>query len=292
MAGARLIFLSILALFPLTQLEATVVAVFTHVEGQVEVQRGSDTQDRFPARVGQALASGDTVFTGEDGRADISVRSGVMQNVRLGSGRAWQAPSGRGLARGPVFIRAVVAAVYRDASGRPQILLPRWTRVVGLPFGLNWAREFPDADKARLYIYDQAGQQVLALSGVGGATIPSGSLGAGEDFRWRLVSAEDDLLATGGFRIISPDDLAGVRQRLAETDVDSDDTTVDWGVLEQVAILVDEELYLQAARMLASAIQRRPEDEVLMEWLLWTAQLAAAGHPYPADNEPADGALR
>src|SRR5690606_17406746 len=62
---------------------------------------------------------------------------------------------------------------------------------------------------------------------------------------------------------------------------------VDWMALQQAAVLVDEELYLLAGRLLADASARRPDDPVLQTWQRWVARMAASPAQLPSRKKAA-----
>lgn len=253
-----------------------VVAIVTAVEGEARIERaGAAGTER--AEPGIGLSGGDVLVTGPSGRASLSVLAGVAQELRIDGDRRWAAPRGApGLAWAPGLRSERVAAVLRDANALPSLVLPRWTRTSGLPFGLNWSREFPDAGRSRLRILGQDGRQLLELEGEGGVVIPSGALAAGRTYGWELVPEQGDTLASGRFHIIAGEDLERIRGRLRAAGEVAGGEGLDWGTLQQASVLVDEELYLHAGRILAEAIERRPGDAVLGQWMRWLERLAGS----------------
>lgn len=270
---------------------ADVVAVVTAIRGEVTVERaGSEVSEA--AEIGAGLAPGDALRTAPGAFATVMLHAGPVRQIDLAGDRRWQAPAlAAGLAWAPGLRTERVAAVFRSADLPPSILLPRWTRSEGLPFGLNWSREFPELDVGRVRIFDldaddDSGYQ-LQLEGRRGVVIPGGSLTTGRHYRWQLLGETETALATGHFEVIGPAALAKVRSRLAALPEIELGEAVDWMVLQQTAVLVDEQLYLLAGRLLAEAVERRPDDEVLRSWMVWVARMAASPAQLPSRKNAA-----
>lgn len=266
--------------------ETGVVALVASVRGDVTIERaGADTVER--AEPGTGLRAGDAVQTAPGASAGIVVYSGAVRDLPLDGDRRWVAPAGTGtgMAWAPGLRTERVAAVFRSADLPSSILLPRWTRSEGLPFGLNWSREFPSLEHASLLVFDASAESAeprLRLEGARGVVIPGGSLASGRIYRWQLLDAVGTEQASGHFEVIAPAALERVRGRLAALpDNAGEDAGVDWMALQQAAVLVDEELYLLAGRLLADAGARRPDDLVLQSWQRWVARMAASPAQLP-----------
>ena len=266
------------------------VALVTTINGDVRIEREGEAKG-VAAEAGAGLRPGDALVTAPQASASLVLYSGPVRTLSLDGGRRWLAPAGQGIAWAPGLRTERVAAVFRSADLPPSILLPRWTRSEGLPFGLNWSREFPDLEEATLSVFrldEPGGEPTLQLSGKKGVVIPGGSLAAGQAYRWQLSDAGMNVVASGQFEIISSEALESIRRRLAELPENPEgQSDVDWMALQQAAVLVDEELYLLAGRLLADASARRPDDPVLQTWQRWVARMAASPAQLPSRKKAA-----
>src|SRR5690606_11706825 len=198
--------------------EPGVVALVTTINGDVRIEREGEAKG-VAAEAGAGLRPGDALVTAPQASASLVLYSGPVRTLSLDGGRRWLAPAGQGLAWAPGLRTERGAAVVRRPDLPPSILLPRWTRSEGLPFGQNWSREFPDLEEATLSVFrldEPGGEPTLQLSGKKGVVIPGGSLAAGQAYRWQLSDAGMNVVASGQFEIISSEALESIRRRLAE----------------------------------------------------------------------------
>lgn len=235
------------------------------------------------AGIGDGIWKDDVVKTGSDSWAVIHLPRSSSRIVRIGADATWRAGeiAAEPIPWVPSRSNSVPGAPSRGEDDYANLLLPRFSKISRLPFRISWRIAHPQIRAATLEVRDESGVYVGALTGDRYVDVlESLRLEPGRTYRWRLHSIDGAgaEISAGTFYLLSEPEFELIENRLLE----QLDASIDIDrVVLRVGLLVDQQLYVDAASVLIQSGLKNDNKRLFERLMAEVARLSSEMSPRP-----------